>query len=94
MKNLSRKQVAWLNLRRVTEERLDKAIVKVINAYNPFSLITPRPEGERLTVGALRCVDDARRQISVGRLTTRLRYLAGGLPSAFLNIVMKAVTDS
>lgn len=38
VKNLSRKQVAWLNLRHVTEERLDKAIVKVINAYNQFAL--------------------------------------------------------
>jgi hypothetical protein len=26
--------------------------------------------------------------------TTLCRYLAGGFPSAFLNIVMKAVTDS
>jgi hypothetical protein len=38
VKNLSRKQVAWLNLRHVTEERLDKAIVKVTNAYNQFGL--------------------------------------------------------
>jgi Tn3 transposase DDE domain len=38
VKNLSRNQVAWLNLRHVTEKRLDKAIVKVINAYNQFSL--------------------------------------------------------
>ncbi|MFP4896618.1 Tn3 family transposase [Paraburkholderia sp. EG304] len=38
VKNLSRKQVAWLNLRYVTEERLDKAIVRVINAYNQFAL--------------------------------------------------------
>lgn len=38
VKNLSRKQVAWLNLRHVTEERLDKAIVKVINAFNQFTL--------------------------------------------------------
>jgi TnpA family transposase len=38
VKNLTRKQVAWLNLRYVTEERLDKAIVKVINAYNQFAL--------------------------------------------------------
>ena len=38
VKGLSRKQVAWLNLRHVTEERLDKAIVKVINAYNQFAL--------------------------------------------------------
>jgi TnpA family transposase len=38
VKGLSRKQVAWLNLKHVTEERLDKAIVKVINAYNQFAL--------------------------------------------------------
>ena len=38
VKGLSRKQVAWLNLRHITEERLDKAIVKVINAYNQFAL--------------------------------------------------------
>src|SRR5690606_8567572 len=38
VKGLSRKQVAWLNLKHVTEQRLDKAIVKVINAYNRFSL--------------------------------------------------------
>lgn len=38
VKGLSRKQVAWLNLHHVTEERLDKAIFKVINAYNRFAL--------------------------------------------------------
>ena len=38
VKSLSRKQVAWLNLHYVTEERLDKAIFKVVNAYNRFSL--------------------------------------------------------
>ena len=38
MKELSRKQVAWLNLRHITEERLEKAIVQVINAYNKFLL--------------------------------------------------------
>ncbi|QBY56181.1 Tn3 family transposase [Cupriavidus oxalaticus] len=38
VKGLSRKQIAWLNLHHVTEERLDKAIVKVINAYNQFAL--------------------------------------------------------
>ena len=30
--------MAWLNLKQVSEERLDKAIVKVINAYNKFEL--------------------------------------------------------
>jgi TnpA family transposase len=38
VKGLSRKQVAWLNLKHVTEQRLDKAVVKVINAYNRFAL--------------------------------------------------------
>jgi len=38
IKGLSRKQVAWLNLHHVTEERLDKAIVDVINSYNKFRL--------------------------------------------------------
>jgi TnpA family transposase len=38
VKGLSRKQVAWLNLKQVTEDRLDKSIVSVINAYNQFEL--------------------------------------------------------
>ncbi|CAN7775976.1 Tn3 family transposase [Cupriavidus necator] len=38
VKGLSRKQVAWLNLHHMTEERLDKANVQVINAYNKFLL--------------------------------------------------------
>jgi hypothetical protein len=38
VKGLSRKQVAWLNLRHVTEERLDRAMTKVINSYNRFAL--------------------------------------------------------
>lgn len=38
IKGLSRKQISWLNLKYVTEDSLDKAIVKVINAYNKFDL--------------------------------------------------------
>jgi TnpA family transposase len=38
VKGLSRRQVAWLNLKHVTEQRLDKAIFKVVNAYNKFAL--------------------------------------------------------
>lgn len=34
VKKLSRMQIVWLNLRHVTKERLDKAIVTAINAYN------------------------------------------------------------
>jgi TnpA family transposase len=38
VKGLSRKQVSWLNLHHMTEERMEKATVQVINAYNKFSL--------------------------------------------------------
>jgi TnpA family transposase len=38
LKGFSRKQIAWLNLRHVTEERLDKAIMKTVNAYSRFAL--------------------------------------------------------
>lgn len=38
LKGLSRKQIAWLNLHHITEERLDKAIVRVINTFNKFTL--------------------------------------------------------
>lgn len=38
IKGLSRRQHAWLNLKYVTEDTLDKAIVTVINAYNKFEL--------------------------------------------------------
>lgn len=38
LKGFSRKQIAWLNLHHVTEEKLDKAIVKTINAYQRFGL--------------------------------------------------------
>lgn len=38
VRGISRKQVAWLNLKRVTETRLDKAIVKVTNEYKHFRL--------------------------------------------------------
>lgn len=38
IKGLSRKQLSWLNLKYVTEDTLDKAIVTVINAYNKFEL--------------------------------------------------------
>lgn len=38
IKGLSRRQISWLNLKYVSEDLLDKAIVKVINAYNEFEL--------------------------------------------------------
>ncbi|MCH7313121.1 Tn3 family transposase [Acinetobacter sp. ANC 3882] len=38
IKGFNRRQIAWLNLRYITEERLDKAIVQVVNAYNKFLL--------------------------------------------------------
>tara|TARA_R110001599_G_scaffold264269_1_gene464874 strand:+ start:13347 stop:16328 length:2982 start_codon:yes stop_codon:yes gene_type:complete len=39
VKGVSRKQIAWINLKRSTEERLDKAIAKVSSAYKKFRLI-------------------------------------------------------
>lgn len=38
VKGFSRRQIAWLNLKYVTEETLDNAIVQVINTYNKFEL--------------------------------------------------------
>lgn len=38
IKGLSRKQHGWLNLKYVTEDTLEKAIVTVINKYNEFEL--------------------------------------------------------
>jgi TnpA family transposase len=38
IRGMSRKQVAWLNIKYVTEETLEQAIVKVINAYQGFEL--------------------------------------------------------
>lgn len=38
VKGFSRKQLAWLDMRHITEDRLDKAIHSVINAYNKFAL--------------------------------------------------------
>lgn len=38
IKGLSRRQISWLNLKYVSEDLLDKAIIKVINAYNKFEL--------------------------------------------------------
>lgn len=38
MKDITAKQLLWVNLRHVTAEKLEKAIVEVINAYNKFAL--------------------------------------------------------
>lgn len=39
LEDLNRKQVAWINQRHITEEKLDKAINRVINSYNCFLVI-------------------------------------------------------
>tara|TARA_R110001599_G_scaffold157047_1_gene343062 strand:- start:424 stop:3411 length:2988 start_codon:yes stop_codon:yes gene_type:complete len=39
VKGVSRKQVAWLNLKRTTEARLDKAIARINSEYKKFRLI-------------------------------------------------------
>jgi TnpA family transposase len=46
VKGVTRKQAAWLNSRRVTEKRLDKAIVSVVNAYKKFALIKHWGDGK------------------------------------------------
>lgn len=38
IKGFSRRQISWLNLKYVTEDTLDKAIVQVINTFNKFDL--------------------------------------------------------
>ena len=38
IRGLSRKQIAWLNVKYMTEDVLERAIVQVINAYNRFEL--------------------------------------------------------
>ncbi len=38
IKGFSRRQIAWLNLKYVTEDTLDKAIVEVINTFNKYEL--------------------------------------------------------
>lgn len=35
---LDRRQIAWINQRHITEQKLDEAITEIINAYNLFSL--------------------------------------------------------
>lgn len=50
LKGFSRKQVAWLNGKHITEDRLAKAIAVVIDAYNKFELPSYWGSGE--SVGA------------------------------------------
>ncbi len=38
LKILDRRQIAWINLRHITEESLDKIITEIINKYNQFTL--------------------------------------------------------
>lgn len=39
VQGITRKQIAWLNIKRTTPERLDEAIVKVNNIYKKYGLI-------------------------------------------------------
>jgi len=50
VKGMSRKQIAWLNLKRVTQERQDRCINKVTNEYNKYEL--PKLWGSGNTVSA------------------------------------------
>lgn len=50
VRELSAKQVAWFNLQYTTEQMLDNANVKVINAYNRYQL--PKCWGDGMSVSA------------------------------------------
>lgn len=50
IQGINRRQIAWLNLRHSTEEKIDEAITKVINAYNRFAL--PKIWGSGKTASA------------------------------------------
>lgn len=50
VKGFSRRQIAWLNLRHITEEKLEKAITRVINRYNQFMLPKQWGTGEHASV--------------------------------------------
>lgn len=50
VKNFTHRQIAWLNLRHVTEENLDNAIAKTINRYNEFMLPKQWGNGEHASV--------------------------------------------
>jgi Transposase and inactivated derivatives, TnpA family len=39
LKEITRKQLSWINKRHVTEEKLNKAITKIINEYRNFELL-------------------------------------------------------
>lgn len=54
IKELSRKQVAWLNLHHVTEERLGKATEAVINAYNKFHLPKSWGSGKHVSADGIK----------------------------------------
>ncbi|VVD31109.1 protein of unknown function (plasmid) [Paraburkholderia dioscoreae] len=85
MKGLTRKEVAWLNLKHVPEERLDKANVKVINAYNRFALPKYWGSGKRASADGTKCspvraepavrVSRALRWIQRDRLLSRIRHV-------------------
>lgn len=38
LKDIDRRQIAWINHRHITEDQLDEAITAIINAYNGFAL--------------------------------------------------------
>ena len=75
LKDLSRKQVAWLNLHHMTEARLEKALVQVINAYNKFLL--PKYWGSGETASADGTQWNLYEQKSAGRKPYPLRRLWG-----------------
>ena len=72
IKDLSRRQVAWLNIKYVTEDVLEKAITEVINAYNRFEL--PRYWGSGKSASA----DGTQYTVYEGNLFSECHIRYGG----------------
>jgi len=72
--DINRRQIAWLNLRHSTEDKIENAITKVINAYNQFSL--PRAWGSGKTAS----VDGTKWDLYEQNLLSEyhLRYMGTG----------------
>ncbi len=68
---MSRKQVAWLNIKYVTEEALEQAIVKVINAYNKFELPSYWGSGKHASADGTKWGRLRKRKIKHAKKVTR-----------------------
>jgi len=73
LEGLDRRQVAWINQRHVTEEKLDEIITEIINAYNLFAL--PKQWGSGKSASADGTKWDLYEQNLLSEYHVRLRRL-------------------